>query len=292
MVFVPRRRAPARRAKARRGAKPSKALTTAITKVIGRKAESKQAMFYGTASVFPQTGAFADRAYSQQNQFISSTTSDMKWLCPNVAAGTGDNQRIGEQITPTSLRIDGVVKVTLAQLTTPAPVDIIAVVYVLTHKVFKTYQALLGSPAVPPAVGFVGGNDFSQLLKNGENGTTNFTGNWWAAQQPVADQYYNVLAKKVIRLRFAGLYTSGGQSASIANSHDYQANWSVTLTQKQLPAKLKYPEATVTGTYANAPTNFAPIMAVGFYFADGSTPATPFGFVESTYVSKLNYKDM
>lgn len=284
----------ARRAakRAARASRPSKALTMAITKVISRKAESKQAMFYGTNGTFPQTGLFNDRGFSVQNQFISSTTSDLKWLLPNVAEGVADNERIGEQITPTSLRISGLVKVSLTNLTTPAPTDVYAVVYVLTHKVYKSYEALLGSPAVPPAVGFVGGNNFNQLLKNGENATTNFTGNWWAARQPVADQYYNVIAKKIIRLRFAGLYTSGGQSVSIANSHDYQANWSVTLNKRHLPAHLKYPESTVTGAFNNAPQNFAPFMCVGYYNADGTNTASPQAIIESTYVSTLNYKDM
>jgi len=284
----------ARRAakRAARTVRPSAALTQAITRVINRKAESKQAMFYGTAGTFPQTGLFNDRGFSQQNQFISSTTSDLKWLLPNVAEGVADNERIGEQITPTSLRINGLVKISLATLTIPAPTDVYAVVYVLTHKVYKSYEALLGSPAVPPAVGFVGGNNFNQLLKNGENATTNFSGNWWASKQPIADQYYNVIAKKIIRLRFAGLYTSGGQSVSIANSHDYQANWTVTLNKRHLPAHLKYPEASVTGTFNNAPQNFAPFMCVGYYNADGTNTATPQAVIESTYVSTLNYKDM
>jgi len=277
---------------AKRPARTSPTLVRAITRVISRKAESKQAMFYGTSGVFPQTGLYNDRGFSVQNQFISSTTSDLKQLLPNVAEGVADNERIGEQISPTSLRINGLVKVSLTNLTTPAPTDVYAVVYVLTHKVYKSYEALLGSPAVPPAVGFVGGNNFNQLLKNGENATTNFTGNWWAARQPVADQYYNVIAKKIIRLRFAGLYTSGGQSVSIANSHDYQANWTVTLNKRHLPAHLKYPESTVTGAFNNAPQNFAPFMCVGYYNADGTNTATPQAIIESTYVTTLNYKDM
>jgi hypothetical protein len=274
--------------------KPSKALTTAITRVINRKAESKMAMFYGTAGTFPQSGIYNDRGYSQQNQFITSTTSDLKWLLPNVAQGSDDAQRIGDQITPTLLRINGCVKVANSLLiaSPPQAIDVIAVIYVLTHKVFKSYEALLGSPAVPPAVGFVGGNNFNQLLKNGENITTDFSGNFWAAQQPVANQYYNVIAKIQKRLRFAGLYTSSGASVSIANSHDYQANFTVNLTQKDLPAHLKYPESTVTGAFNDAPLNFAPFLCVGYYNADGTNTATPQVAIDITYTSTLFYKDM
>lgn len=278
----------------KRTGKTSKALVNAISKVINRKAETKMAVFYGGAGLFPQSGTYANRAYSTQNQFISSTTSDLKWLCPNVVQGNDDAQRIGDQITPISMRIDGVVKVANTILTTnpPPPVDVYAVIYVLTHKVYKSYEGLLGQPAVPPATGYVGGNDFTQLLKNGENVTTIFSGNWWAAHQPVANQYYNVLAKKVIRLRFAGLYTSSGASVSIANSHDYQANWSVTLTEKDLPARLKYPQSTITSAFADAPLNFAPFLCVGYYNADGTNTATPQAVIDVSYVSKLFYKDM
>jgi len=286
----------ARRAakRAARVARPTKALTQAITRVINRKAESKQAIFYGTAGTFPQTGVFGDRAFSQQNQFIASTTSDLKWLLPNVAEGVNDNERIGEQITPTSLRINGLVKIANSLLiaSPPAPVDVFAVIYVLTHKVYKSYEALLGSPAVPPATGFVGGNNFNQLLKNGENQTTNFSGNWWASKQPIADQYYNVIAKKVIRLRFAGLYTSSGASVSIANAHDYQANFTVNLNKRHLPAHLKYPESTVTGAFNNAPQNFAPFLCVGYYNADGTNTSSPQVALDITYESVLNYKDL
>jgi len=278
----------------KRTGKTSKALVNAISRVINRKAETKMAVFSGGAGLFPQAGTYALRAYSTQNQFISSTTSDMKWLCPNIGQGTDDAQRIGDQVTPLSMRIDGVVKVANSILATapPPPVDVYAVIYVLTHKVYKSYEGLLGSPAVPPATGYVGGNDFNQLLKNGENVTTNFSGNWWAAHQPVANQYYNVLAKKVIRLRFAGLYTSSGASLSIANSHDYQANWSVTLTAKDLPAHLKYPQSTVTSAFNDAPLNFAPFLCVGYYNADGTNTTTPQAIIDISYVSKLFYKDM
>jgi len=295
MVRVPKKRNMKRTVRPR-GSKlaASKTLTQAITKVISRKAETKQAMFYGTAGTFPQTGLFNDRASSQQNQFISSTTSDLKWLLPNVAEGVADNERIGERISPISFRINGRVSVANSLLiaSPPQAIDVYAVIYVLTHKVYKSYEAVLGSPAVPPLVGYVGGNNFNQLLKNGENITTNFSGNYWAAHQPVADQYYNVLAKKIVRLRFAGLYTSSGASVSIANSHDYQANFTINIPKSKLPAHLKYPESTATGAFNNAPQNYAPFMAVGYYNADGTNTATPQVAIDLSYVTVLNYKDM
>jgi len=295
MAFYPAKKSMKKKKGPRRRArvpKASKALTKVINRVINRKAETKQAMFYGNPNTFPQDGSFANRGFSVQNQFITNVAGDMKWLLPNVTVGTGDYQRIGDQITPMSLRINGLLKVSLANLTGPFPTDIIAVCYILTHKTLKSYQALTPCPPVPPATTPVGGADLTTLLKNGENATTGFTGNWWAKSQPIADQYYNVLAKKVVRLRYAGLYTSGGQSVSIANSHDYQADWSVTLTQKHMPAHLKYPEGSFTGVYANSPTNFAPFMCVGYYVADGANSATPAAILESTYVSRLTFKDM
>lgn len=269
------------RAKKAGKAKPKQSLTVIVDKLINRKAETKTSMFYGTATTFPQTGLYADRAYSQQNQFITTNAGDLKWLLPNVVQGIGDNQRIGEQISPISLHINGTVKVSLSILTGNSPVDIFAVVYVLTHKTYKNYEGLNT------------GNNFAQLLMNGQGATSSFTGNVWAARQPVSRQNYNVLAKKIVRLRYAGLYTSGGQSVSIANSHDYVANYNVVLTQKHMPKALKYPEADAPATaYTNSPTNYAPFMAVGFYWADGSGPAAPQALLESTYVTRLTYKDM
>jgi hypothetical protein len=204
-------------------------------------------------------------------------------MIPFVQPGTAENQRIGDQITPMSLVTHGTVKLTLSNLSAALPDDIFVVIYALEHVTFKSYTSLIA------------GNNFTQLLKTGENTTALFDGDVWTSQIPVADQYYRLLKKKVLRLRYAGITPSAPSPTevqlSIANSHDYQAKFNFTLGQKQLPAKYKYPEnATVAGSAD--PLNSAPFFAMGFYWADGRTSATATVLCEQQYVSILKFKDI
>jgi len=203
-------------------------------------------------------------------------------MLPFVVTGANENQRVGDRIQPQSLTVQGTVKIELDNiLTNQTPMDLFAVIYVLEHAVFKSYTSLIA------------GNDFTQLLKTGENTTARFNGDVWSSQMPVADQYYRLLKKKVVRLRYAGVTILSGTATdqSIANSHDYLGKFSLSLSKKSLPTAFKYPESsTVAG--ANDPLNSAPFFAMGFYWADGSTTNTPQVYIEQQYVSVLRYKDL
>lgn len=172
-------------------------------------------------------------------------------------------------------------KITLDKLNHNTELDLFAVIFVLEHVTFKSYTSLIA------------GNDFTTLLKTGQNTTSAFAGEVWQSQMPVADQYYRLLKKKVVRLRFAGIAPSGAPGAtdvSIANSHDYLAKFSLGLSKKHLPV-MKYPENPTT-TGANDPLNTAPFFAMGYYWADGSTSLVNVVNIEQQYVSCLRYKDM
>lgn len=283
--------------RALRKARPSKALTRAVTKIINRKSETKEASFFGTAGVFPQTGLYTDRAYSGQNQLISSVTSDVKVVMPYVFEGTDDWQRVGNKIQPLSLRIQGTTKIALAQISPPnwSPTDLFAVLFVLQSKQIRSISNFqYTTPGTPPVV--VDNLNLQSLLKTEEGTTVPFDGNVWASKLPVAEQNFQVLAKKVFRLRYAGLVGTTGTVASIANSHDYVANWTLNLRPgKHMPKVLHYPESTtfpaLPPSFQNSPTNFAPFMVMGYYQADGSSgPAAV--RLENTYTSLLRYKDM
>ena len=291
MVFMKRRGATApRRRRVRRAAKktpararPTTAITRAVTSVLNRKAETKMAIYYSSNSGFAGDGLYANRSWSPQNQWISVTSSDLKRMIPFVQPGNAENQRIGDQVTPLSLVTHGTVKLTLGNLAAQLPDDIFVVMYVLEHVTFKSYSSLIA------------GNNFTQLLKTGENTTARFDGDVWSSQIPVADQYYRLLKKKIIRLRYAGITPSGPTPTevqlSVANSHDYRASFSLTLGQKNLPAKYKYPEnATVAGSAD--PLNSAPFFAMGFFWASGAVSPTATVLMEQQYVSMLKYKDI
>lgn len=273
-----------------------------IKNVVKGVAETKYAMFYenynpGNSPNRNAAGAYVGRGWCVQNKTLATNNNvDIKQLIPFVYQGVSDNQRLGSRITPTSLKVHGSVRISYQEASPPpgqetptpgplftqTPADIKVVLYVCQHVSLKDYDNLYAA------------NDFSQLLDNGENTTVQFNGQNWQAKLPVAKQYYKLIKKKVITLRYAGIDNNNNTTVlSVANSHNYYANYELNLS-KHLPANLKYPENNVTGTALNTPTNSSIFMCFGYY--DQKEPSNGATFIqgtalEQTYVSVMTFKD-
>jgi len=268
--------------------KTQKKLINKIAKqVINKNIETKMAMYYSSGQDFgADTGLLADAVRAPQNQNIATNTTDIKRLIPFLVPGTSDCQRIGYEVRPMSLKVMGNVQISFdPNLTGLIPTEIYVVIYVVQHVNLRSYNAL------------VGGNLFNQFLKTGQNAFRQFSGTYVDACLPVADQYYKVLKKKVIKLRYAGNDGGASGSFSVANSHDYRANYQFTLTQKQLPAKFKYPEIGIATPPSpaipdpNSPLNSSIFMCMGYYEYNGFINTTAVSKLNQQYVTKLKYKD-
>lgn len=281
MAGIKSRRAPTRKAP----------LVKLIKKVVSGQAESKVVAFYQTynngTSTARASGAFAGRGWALQNNQITTRATpvlnnlDLLQLIPYVVQGTEDNQRIGQVVMPKSLIVNGCVRVCLTNLSAFKPTDIKVCIYVLQHVQLKDYNNLYNN------------NDFTQLLETEENATTNFGGQSWNLNQRVSKQYYRVLKKKIITLRYAGVPTTP-PVGSISNWHNYFANYRFSLA-KSLPKKLTYPETGATVNILNLPTNSAPFMCMGYVNEQetsiGGTPSVAVD-LEQTYTSIMTFKDL
>lgn len=284
-MIVAKGATPAKRVKS---ARATGALAQAIRKVVRGSSETKMVSWYN--GPVPSNGTYAQANYVLQNPTITSNATDIQRLIPYVVQGISDNQRIGETISPVSLNLQGTVMVNIANLPPTAgnvgvTTDIYVVIYILQHVTYKSYTAL--APAT-------GGNDFTQLLRTGENTTVGFQGHVWDSQMPVEDAYYRLLKKKKYRLRYAGKgTTSGGDPPgpawlSVPNTVSYRAEYNMNLS-KYLPKKLKYPEnTTVPG--ANDPTNSSLFMCMGCYQGNGLVDNS--WTFSQQYVTHLKYKDL
>jgi len=248
--------------------------------------ETKEVAWY--SGPVPSNGTFAQAAYINQNANISSNATDIQRLIPYIVAGTGDNQRIGEKVSPISLNVKGSVSFLKTQVnpsdnTSGRTADIYVVIYFLQHVTLKSYAALTAN------------NDFTQLLRTGENSTVPFNGHVWESQMPVEDAYYRLLKKKKFRLRFTGTQQAAGGDppgnawVSQSNCHSYRAEYNVNLS-KHLPAQFKYPESNATSGL-NDPTNSSIFMCMGAYQADGSV-LNNVVVMQQQYVATMKYKDL
>lgn len=274
---------------------PTGSLARAINRVINRKAETKMVAWYN--GQVPSNGTYAQANYVLQNPVITSNTTDILRLIPRVYQGLGDNQRVGELISPTSLNVKGTVMLNIPNVssaTAGITSDIYVVIYVLQHVTLKSYAALTAS------------NDFTQLLRTGEvpapgtnapPATVSFQGKVTDAQLPVDNSYYKLLKKKKYRLRYAGKNPASGGDLpnntwlSVSNCVSYRAEFSMNLS-KFLPAKLKYPDTVdVSGNPTGTdPTNSSIFMCMGCYQGNGTIDNT--WQFDQQYTSHMTYKDM
>jgi len=224
---------------------------------------------------------------------ISTNNTDIHQLIPYVRPGTDDWERIGKKINVSSLIVQGAVRVWLPILnnqvpeTYPnfAPTNVTVVIYVLQHVSLKDYPNLYTN------------NNFTQMLSNGVGGTTNFAGEYVNSIMPIASQYYRLLKKKYIKLKYAGVVPrpnsiTANEPVSISNGHQWFANYSLSLG-KLIPKQLKFPEETAGPNIIDQPTNSSVFMCIGCYNEYEPPNAQPFQSLifEQTYLSKLTFTD-
>jgi len=272
-----------------------KAVTKLVKKVINSKAETKMVAFYngavaGSTPLTNSTGTYADAGLVAHNQFINNNNTDILKVIPDVAQGTGDNNREGRVIDPVS----GLLKcrVTISPVapgsggwTNNIAYDLTAVAYLLQSVTYKTYRSLYAN------------NDFTKMLDVMDGTTTGFDGSFSASTLPVEKGYYRVLGKKTIYLRSSGAtpFITAAQPGAVGNNnshkllHDFTWNYG-----KHLPSKLTYPEETVTEANGlNEPLNSSIFWCIGYFNSDGTISGgdSPKIDINIEYTSVMKFKD-
>lgn len=298
---------------------------------MSRNIETKETWFYspnpGATQGTAASGLFSLTGFVGHNQSISSNLTDICRMLPVVPLGVGKFERVGDTLRPISLttRIQIAINpahyANLYDVSAPGfsnssgafstgksasstlgggggwPMcDWTVVVYVLTHKSYKDYPSLNSN------------NVFAELLDNGQGATNGFglqvapfTSYVWHADQKINDAKYIVHKKYKFRIRKEmfvppGVPPGTTDPADIVlntNSHAFSKHLTYTMTQKQMPAVLRYDADTVTASSTD-PTNFAPFWVVGCYSEDGTQPANGANAQSPILVhwnSNLKFKD-
>lgn len=178
-------------------------------------------------------------------------------------------QRVGDKITPKSLRVKGVVSLdpTLQDTTQPFYVRIL----VLAQKDIKVGSQVLGgavnaSALLRPMFNTLAGNDQIPFSGTAQN-----------LLQPVNTDLFRVYYDRVHKICGTG---DGGIEQNAARAF----MWSYKF--KQLPASLTFDEG--NGDY---PNNFAPFVAIGYAYADGTAPDVATTRLVSNVYSMLTFED-
>lgn len=264
------------------------AIKNVVKSVLNKRSETKMRTWFG-GQPFPAASSYPGNP-QPQNGNITSNTTDIHALIPQIGQGTDDYERIGTRINPVSLVADFDVTINQAYLNSNNPVaqNIVAVFYFLQHKIYRDYTSLGVD------------NNFNQLLDVGDGTTVSFASHPVDEQLPVAKQFYQLLKKVVVPLRNSGQWTAGstGPAGQIGNNNSagFHKRFSVNLT-KHVPKTLTYPE-TLSGPGATTtlwPTNSSMFWAVGCYNMDltvTAAPGVPPSYIQVQYTSRMAYKDL
>lgn len=243
--------------KGKKGARVSKPLRRAMTavakRVISRRAEDKK------------TGNPVEADVTHNSPVGSA---DCQPVIMQITQGVDSSQRMGDRITPKSLKVSGV-------LALNPEFDGSSVLYarvmILQQKDIKSGAEILG-----------GGVDAGALLRAGYGSTGNevqFTGATQNLNMPINTELFRVHYDRQFKFAEQTGVTDANPSAAV--------KWSYTFTKKNLPASLHFDEGN-----GNWPNNFAPFVAIGYAYADGTAPDTIQLKLISNIYSQLHFEDM
>lgn len=243
--------------------KPKKAYTNkafkkAVQAVVSANAETKQAFH---------------AVQSENFNSIISQTGDAKRIIPSIAQGTGDYQRIGDQLRAQTLTVKG------------------AIVYNPSTGQYGTYansriacRLMIVSPRLYPNIDDAQTNAavwMNYLLKRG--GTTSaFTGAlsdlWAPINSDGIIKYYD----KVFYLDAPYQVTAVGTNLMGKSTRFF--SHSIKLRNKVI----KY-DSSVSGGIQ--PSNYGPVMILGYTHMDGSSADSLTTAVQLSYDTIFNYED-
>jgi len=237
-----------------------------VQKIVGKQAETKLA-------IKPPVNFNTNGTLQAWEQFTTAITStnELYQLIPAVSVGTGDYQRVGNQIQPTSLTTK--VNLSIVNRTHPS-IHIYAHVFFLTSKSVKDWK-LTNSILT------------ASLLNNGDGTNVSFDGSSYNAMLPINKTEFNVIAhKKILLTKVAdnpNTEWNQTEDPSVAMS-----KYTASFAQKiPLPKKLLYADA--SSLY---PTNAFPFMCCGFTAADNQGQTIIDGAILRVQAqSHLYYKD-
>lgn len=249
--------------------KPSKSFVRNVKQVVRSLTETKQA-YHNSGNSLTMFNSGIDNA------------GDMLQVIPSISQSTLDNGRIGDQIRAQKLNIKGYLKLNInaasgtAGDSTTLP-NVIARLMVVSVKSRSNYTDAAAGPGY-----------LATLLKKGGT-TVGFTGLLSDINAPINTDAFTVHADRKIYLTQSYVNAIGASVPSQYLAQDISNTVKFFSIDVKCKNKLlKYDEDVGSGL---TPTNFAPIMLLGYSYLDGSAPDTLSTNLGLQYISTLDYED-
>lgn len=197
------------------------------------------------------------------------TSADCEPIISEIAMGNDSFNRDGDRVAPKSLVVKGTIALNGSSITggyTKVPLNVR--VMILSAKDIKVGSQILS--------GAVDTNDLLEPNIAVAN-EVDYSGSTVNALFPVNRDAFRVYYDKTFTL-------CGSEPEGVEAITKYSVNWSYRF--KSLPSSLTFDNGN-----GDWPNNFAPFLAIGYSFPDGSSPDTLSRRLVSTAYSKLVFED-
>lgn len=272
---------PYKRQRAEAKSKTSKSTYKTASKIIekARKSEFTKNV-KAVISAMTETKRAFHKSGDTMTMFNSGIDSngDVLQVLPNIAQGTTDGQRVGEQIRAQSLNVRGYVKLNINSTDNSTKLPTVAVRLMCC--------AMKNRPCYTDA--YYGGTQLATLLQKGTT-TVGFTGVLSDLYAPINTEAFTVYHDEVIYLNQTYVAAIGASQPSSRVPIDAKETTKFfDFWIKCKNKKLLYDEDVGGGIN---PTNFGPFLCLGYVYLDGSSPDTLSTNVGMQYDSIFKYED-
>jgi len=264
MAFAPRKRSKTYKKKSlktlKKTIKPSKSLTIAVKKIMRKDVEDK-------------TG------YKEENMIAYNSkineSGDIKFVMPDVGQGSQEGNRIGDQVTARKLKINGLLNLNMIPSTNYAgqiSACRIGVRIMIVQPKLYTDRASITANA----------NSWLPYLLRKGNTAVGFNGTVPDLYAPINSEVVTKYFDKVIYLSMPLMQTQVGQQETAFSYRHF------TTTLKVNNKKLLYDSNYQAG---QQPTNYSPVILLGYSHVDGSTADSGHTQVNMQFNSYFDYED-
>lgn len=236
----------------------------AVKKIINKVEETKQAYYKSSTS----------DALTTFNSEITSS-GDMLQIIPNISKGTAEHERIGQEILCQRLRIQGHIRYSPSSAVNDSGRANIAVrMMIVSNKIRPSY------PDVNTTL-----SPLSQLLRKGGT-TTAFTGLLSDLYADINSTLWTKHYNKVIYLNQPMMIQppTAGLSSGFQDLQNIIKFFNIDIKMNK---KLLYDDNINSGI---TPTNFGPIMLLGYVYLNAASPDTVSQNVGLFYTTRLNFE--
>lgn len=244
---------------------PSPAFIKAVRKIVDKDTETKQAFHTtGDSLVYFNSGI--------------DSVGDMVQIIPSISQGVGPHQRIGEQLKAKNLSVKGFLRLNVNDVSDSTKLtNVICRMMVVSLKTRPSYIDATASSA-----------PLSTLLKKGGT-TVAFTGKLSDVYAPINTDVWTVHHDKKFYLNQSFVNVTGPSPPTTILAQDISKTIKFFRFNVKCKNKvLKYDEDVGSALY---PTNWGPMLLIGYSYLDGSSADVISTNIACQFDSTFNYED-